>query len=320
VSLRALLSNNVILFVLLFLIALFSVLSPHAFFTVSNFQIILGSQTIVLMLSLAVMVALVSNEFDLSVGSLMAFTGVVLATLTVNHHWALAPAIAVSLGLAVFVGCIHALLVVRIGVSSFIVTLGSGTLLGGLATKVTNSEIITGLPPFISTITTTKIFGFQAILLFAIALVLILWYVLEATPLGRWATFTGAGADVARLGGLPVDRIRAGSLIGSAFISGLVGVLQAGLLGAADPTAGSSYLLPAFAAAFLGATTIKPGRFNVWGTVLAVYMVIVGIVGLQITTGASGWIVDVFNGGVLIVAVTAARLLGRGKQVQGDPS
>jgi ribose transport system permease protein len=319
-NIRTLASNNVILLALIVLIVLFSVLSPDAFFTLTNFEIILGSQSTVVMLSLAVTVALVANEFDLSVGSVMAFTGVLLATLTTKMGWPLAAALLVTLLAAFLIGCAHAYLTIRVGISSFIVTLGSGTLLAGLATKITDSQILSGLPEFMSTITATKVLGVQVIFAFAIVIAFVIWYVLEATPLGRWATFVGSGADVARLAGLPVDGIRAGALIVSACIAGLVGVLQAGLLGAADPNAGTSYLLPAFAAAFLGATTIKPGRFNAWGTVLAVYMVIVGIVGLQITTGASGWIVNVFNGGMLIVAVAVSRLLDKARDGQGSPA
>ncbi|MHB1859302.1 MAG: ABC transporter permease [Solirubrobacteraceae bacterium] len=306
-----LLANNVILIALITLVALFSGLAPSAFFTLSNFQLILGSQAVIVMLALAVTVALVANEFDLSVGYVMALSGVLLDWLTQNNGWPLAAALVLTFVAVLAIGALHAFLTVRVGISSFIVTLGSGTVMAGIATRITNSQIITGAPELLSTITTSKVLGVQTIFLFALATALVLWYVLDQTPLGRWTTFVGAGPDVARLSGLPVKSIRAGALISSALIAGIVGVLQDGALGAADPNAGATYLLPSFAAAFLGATTIKPGRFNVWGTVLAVYMVIVGIVGLQVTTGASGWIVDVFDGAVLVVAVAVSRLLGR---------
>jgi ribose transport system permease protein len=86
-------------------------------------------------------------------------------------------------------------------------------------------------------------------------------------------------------------------------------VLAAGTAGAADPTAGPSYLLPAFAAAFLGSTAITPGRFNAIGTFCAVYFLQTGVAGLGIV-GYSGWVDQVFYGGSLIVAVAMPRLIG----------
>jgi ribose transport system permease protein len=309
---RELVANNVIVVVLLALIALFSILSPSAFFTVSNFQVMLGSQAVLVLLALALTIALLANEFDLSVGSVMAFSGVLMALLTGQHGWPLIPALIVVLLAAIVIGAFNAFLAVKVGLSSFIVTLGTSTLLAGFSTKLTDSAILAGLPRTLTEVTTTKLFGIQMIFFIAIAIAVILWYVVDKTPLGRWTYLAGSGTDVARLTGLPVDAIKFGALVASSLISGIAGILEVGLLGSADPNSGASFLLPAFAAAFLGATAIKPGRFNVWGTVLAVYMVIVGIVGLQVTTGAEAWIVSVFNGGVLLVAVTAAKLLGRG--------
>jgi ribose transport system permease protein len=119
--------------------------------------------------------------------------------------------------------------------------------------------------------------------------------------------FTGANREVARLSGINVDRLRAGSLIVSSLIGAVAAVILAGVLGSADPNAANGYLLPPFAAAFLGATAITPGRFNPWGAFIAVYFLITGIVGLQIL-GLSGWIEQVFYGGALVLAVTLSRL------------
>jgi ribose transport system permease protein len=303
------LANLPVPIVLVLLIAVFSILSPHTFFTLSNFQVILGTQAIGVLLALAVTVALVASEFDLSIASVLAFSGVALGYLTVEHHWGIGLAIPVVLIVGLLIGAFNAFLVVRVGMGSFITTLGTGTLLLGLAAKLTNDTILTGLPPFLSKITTDTVGGVQVAFFFGLGAAIVLWYLLEHTPVGRWTIFVGSGPDVARLTGLPVTAIRVGVLVLSAGIAALAGILQAGLSASADPNAGGADLLPAFAAAFLGATTFKRGRFNIWGTFLAVYMVDVGIVGLQITTGATGWIVDVFNGGVLVAAVAASRLL-----------
>src|SRR5581483_6228395 len=117
------------------------------------------------------------------------------------------------------------------------------------------------------------------------------------------------GRDVARLSGIRVDLIRGATLMFSAVLAALAGILLAGQLGSSDPNAANQYLLPAFAAAFLGATAITPGRFNAWGSFVAVYFLLTGITGLELL-GLSGWIEQVFYGGSLAVAVTLSRLAG----------
>jgi ribose transport system permease protein len=145
---------------------------------------------------------------------------------------------------------------------------------------------------------------------YGLVLTTVVWYVVSHTPLGRYLYFVGAGRSVSRLSGIPVDRIRAGSLIASGVISAAAGVLLAGTLGSASAGVASAYLLPAFAAVFLGATAIVPGRFNAWGTFIAVYFLITGITGLELI-GFVGWIEMVFYGASLVVAVALSRLAGR---------
>jgi ribose transport system permease protein len=124
--------------------------------------------------------------------------------------------------------------------------------------------------------------------------------------------FTGEGPEVARLAGLPVTVIKAGSLVAVSVFASIAGVLLFGRLGSADPNIGSTFMLPGFATVFLGSTTIRPGRFNAWGTLIAVYVLIVGITGLQLLGGA-GWLEQVFNGAALVVAVTFAQLVRRAR-------
>jgi ribose transport system permease protein len=156
----------------------------------------------------------------------------------------------------------------------------------------------------------TDFLGLPLAFFYGLALTVIIWYVFSYTPLGRYIYFVGVGSDMARLSGVPVNAVRAGSLIAGSFLAALAGVVLAGTIGAADPNVGSSFLLPAFAAVFLGSTAIQPGRFNPWGTFVAVYFLVTGITGLQLV-GLSGWIEDVFYGGSLVIAVALSRLLGR---------
>ena len=104
--------------------------------------------------------------------------------------------------------------------------------------------------------------------------------------------------------------MRALALITTALICTIAGIMQAGVVGAADPGGGPPYLLPAFAGAFLGQTVINPGRFSPWGVFVATYFLVTGITGLQLLGGA-GWVQDVFYGGALVIAVTLAQLVAR---------
>lgn len=288
--------------------AVFSILRPQSFFTTANAQSLLGSQAILLVVALGLTIPLAVNEFDLSVGAMVGFSEVILGTLTVQQHWALIPAIIATLSLCACVGLINAILVVRVGVGAFIATLAMGTVLIGVATKITNDEPITGIPQALVSFASNTFLGIELVFWYGLAGTIVLWYVLSQTPLGRWLYFTGANREAARLNGLPVGRLRGGALVASAVVAGVGGVLYSGVFATADPsTAQDQFLLPAFAAAFLGATAVTPGRFNAWGTFISVYLVITGIVGLSLVTNQVGWISFVFNGGILLVAVVVQR-------------
>jgi ribose transport system permease protein len=185
-----------------------------------------------------------------------------------------------------------------------------GTLILGVALAITGSTVIGNLPEALTTPAREQLFGLDLPVYYALGLAIALWYFLEHTPLGRYVFFTGEGPEAARLAGVRVARIRFGALVASAFFAWLAGLLLVGQTGAADPTYGGPFLLPAFAACFLGATTIKPGRFNAWGTVVAVLLLATGTTGLQLL-GAADWVENVFNGSALILAVTLAQLVSR---------
>lgn len=302
-----LLYNYSVLWALLIEIAVFSILEPHTFFTTQNAQSILGSQAVLLLVALGLTIPLAVNEFDLSIGSMVVLSQIVMASLIVNQGWALVPAIIAGVAACAALGGVNAFLVVRVGVSSFITTLGMSTLVLGLVIKISNSSPIAGVPSDLVSIAGNKLLGLQLVFWYGLAAAALLWFVLGRTPLGRRMYFTGANPEAARLNGVSTGRLRAGALISSAVVAGVAGILYAGIYGTADPNVGNEFLLPAFAAAFLGATSVTPGRFNSWGTFLSVYLVITGIVGLTLVTQQVGWISFVFNGAILIVAVAAQR-------------
>jgi len=289
---------------------IFVAINPSTFLTTNALSTILSSQAPLLIATLGLMVVLISQEFDLTIGANLVFVDVLVAALTAKEGLPLGLAVVIAVGLGTLVGVANALLVVRVGIDSFIVTLGMSTLLTGITLWAAGSTIISDVPEPLITVAGTQIAGIPLVVFYGLGLAAVLWYVLSHRPVGRYLYFVGANQEVARLAGIRSDRIKFGAFITSAFIASLAGLMQAGTVGSADPSAGSSFLLPAFAAAFLGATAVRVGKFNVWGTVIASYLLFTGITGLALL-GQTGWVQDAFNGFALLIAVTAARLARR---------
>jgi len=293
----------------LLIIVLFAILEPTTFFTVANFETVFGSQAVLLILALALLIPLTVGEFDLSVTGAMSVSAVLIGFLNVQHGWPIVPTVLVALAAGVIIGLINTFFVMVVGVQSIVVTLGSGTLWMGVAYGIEPSNVA-GIDPGLVNVTATNIVGLPLAFWYGLILTLLAWYVYSFTPLGRYLHFVGANRQVSRMSGIPVTSIRAGSLMVSAIVSSLAGVVLVGTLASSSPSDSSAFLLPAFAAVFLGATAITPGRFNPWGTFIAVFFLITGITGLELF-GLSGWVEDVFYGASLVLAVALSRLAAR---------
>jgi ribose transport system permease protein len=288
----------------------FSVGLPGTFATGANVRVMITSQAIELLLALGLLLPLRTGDFDLSISAVMVMSGAVATTLVTQHHQNALAAAILALIVAVAVGCLNGLLIVVVGMDAFIATLGTMTVLTGLTYYITGSEVLTGLGGGIVAFATRPLFGLPLSVYYGWVLALAMLYVFDMTPLGRRLLFVGSNREVSRLGGLNVRRLRFGAFVGSSLISGFAGLVLVGSLGALDPSVGPQYLLPPYAAAFLGATTIHIGRVNVLGTVVALYLLVVGITGLELL-GAPSWVTDVFNGAALIGSVLFAILSGR---------
>lgn len=307
---QSLLYRYAVVLVFVVMIVVFSVLLPDTFFTSGNFQTIVNSQAVLLLLALALTLPLSVGEFDLSVASMLGFGATLLAYLYGTWHWPLGAAVVAVLAVGAFVGLVNGLFIVRFGVNAFITTLGTGTVLTGLTLAVSGGQILTGVPDGVTNFAAGELFDLTWPAYVALGFSVVLWYVYEHTPVGRYLFFVGEGREVARLAGLPVRQLRWLAFVFASGIAAACGILAAGQLGSADPSIGPNYLLPAYAAAFLGATTIKPGRFNAFGTVVALYLLVTGVTGLELA-GAASWVEQVFNGSALVIAVTFARLVSR---------
>jgi ribose transport system permease protein len=289
------------------LLVVFSVAEPDSFATVNNYRAILDNQTIVVLLAFAAMVPLIVGRFDLSVAAVLSISHVFAVGLIVKQGWSPAAAIAVTLIIALFIGLINGILVVGLHVDAFVATLGTSSVVGGVALAYTDGQTIFGsVPESFTDLARGRVSGIPQPVILVLIVAILLGVVLGALPIGRRMYATGGNEAAARLTGIETRRYVIGAFVASAFLSGIAGVVLGSRLGTASPSTGASLLLPAFAGAFLGATTVRPGRFNVAGTIIAVYTLAIAVSGLQ-QLGAPVWFEPVFNGSALILAVASSQ-------------
>lgn len=294
-------------YLLLIIVALFSLWATESFAQTATVKQVLNTNAVIGLAALSLIIPLSARVFDLSFAYTMSLTGVTTTYLVANREWSLAGAVVVALAVALLVGCVNAFVVVTLRVDSLIGTLATGSIIQAFITFVTDDISITSPELFggFSDIGQTTMFGLILPVYYMIAIAVVLWFVLEHTPLGRRIYATGFAPEAARLSGIRTKRIQFCSLLVSALLAGIAGICLSSILGSGSPTAGTAYLLPAFAAAFLGATQLKRGRFNAWGTVLGVITLGAGTTGLALAT-APRWSADMFTGVVLIAALAVA--------------
>lgn len=294
-------------------IVVFGAIRPDTFLSWANFSTILGSQAVLVVVALGLIIPLTAGDYDLSVASVLTLSAMLVAVLNVWVGIPIGFAILLALAAGMSVGFLNGFFVIYFRIHSLIVTLGMGTFIHGLTLWFSDTQTISGVSnDLVRAVIITRFLGVPLAFYYALILAIVIWYVFSYTALGQRLLFVGRGREVARLSGINVDRMRWGCLVVSSLLGALAGVIYAGTIGAADPNSGLTYLLPAFAAAFLGATSIQPGRFNPIGSVIAVYFLVTGITGLSIL-GVSTFIQDLFYGGALIVAVTLSQIV-RGRE------
>lgn len=289
--------------VLVALIALFSILRPESFGTLDNGKAILNNQITILMLALAATLPLIVGEFDLSIAAIFGFVQVLVVGLVLQSGWSVPLAILAVMAAAALVGLINGIAIARFQINSFIATLASGSILTGITLAYSKGESIFGqAPAALTDISRAELLGMKLPVWYGLVVVLALALVLGRLPIGRRMYATGSNQRAASLTGIPTTRYVVATFVVGALLAGFGGVILGASLGAATPDTGNALLIPAFAGAFLGVTAFTPGRFNVLGTFVAVYVVGVAVTGLQ-QLGAALWVEPVFNGAVLFVAV-----------------
>jgi ribose transport system permease protein len=290
------------LYIFAALFMLFALWVPETFLTTGVWRSLLADSALTALVAIAVTIPLSAGVFNLAVGTEVGMAAILAAWLLEKHSLGVVPTVVLTLLAGAAIGAFSGALIVRAKIDSFIATLGMSSILLALIAWVSGGQQILNLPGSFQSLATNELLGLAYPVWIMLAVGLVVWYVLQRTPTGRRLYATGGNISAARLAGVPTGRVIVLSLVSCGAIAALAGLLTSAQLAVGDPTVGPGYLLPAYAAAFLGSTQFHGGRYNVWGSVIAVLVLAVGVKGLQLA-GAPVWIPDLFNGTALLLAV-----------------
>ncbi len=304
-----------LLILLVILMIVFSALRPDTFLTYFNIRSILSNKSVQLLVALSVFVPMVANQFDLSAGFNVGISQVLAIGLQAQG-WPWPLAVAAVLLLGALVGLANGLLVTRVKIDSFIATLGTGTILYGLNAWYTGGQQVLAELPRSFLAISGSLGPIPAPAIYGLVVSVALWIVFEYLPLGRFLYVLGASPRAAELNGIAASRYITLAFVAAGTLASFAGIVLQSQLQVGQSSVGQEYLLPAFTAALLGATSVRPGRVNVWGTVLAVAVLAVTVAGLN-QLGAPFFVEPLFNGAMLILSVGLAVQAAQRRQRRG---
>jgi len=301
-----------LLAVLIAVIATFATTQTATFWSKAFFRNVGGNEAVLAIAALGVMLPLIAGNIDLSVGANVGICSIASAAVVTRFHAGWGTAVLVTILLGSGIGLVNGIVVSRLRTNSFIVTLGTATIIAGVVQWYTKGRSILGtFPRTFTHLATGTWLGVPRPVFYVVALALVLWYLLEHTPYGRYLYSIGSNREAARLVGLRVERLELGAFVMAGATAAIAGVIQTARLGNGSPQPSvATLVLPALAAVFVGATVFQPGRFNVWGTLTAVVVVRLLVYGLELS-GVAPWVEQIVTGGALVVAVVASSLLTR---------
>lgn len=298
-----------LLIAFLLTVIVFSIARPSTFPTLDNLKSILTLASPPLILAVGLTVVLVMQDFDLSFGAMIGLAGGAVTTFIVSDHWAWQLAIVVVLILGVVAGIANGVMIAYFGGSSFIITLAMGTVLTGVEFALTHqTTVYQGYPAgFVGIASNSSILGLSNQIWIAAVIAVVIWILLDRTEIGRYMYAIGGNSEAARLSGLRVRPMRVLGFVIVGLTAAVAGILLISEASSYAPNGGVSYLLPAFAAVFLGAAVFRPGEFNLPGTVVGVLFLGVIQTGL-ILLNLQTYVINLVQGGILIAAVLISRL------------
>jgi len=296
---------------LVLMIVVFTIKAPYTFFTINNFSNILSQSSLTAIIAAGLTMTLVVGEFDLSIGYVASFAGLLVVGFVAQNGIPVLVAVPLILLIGAAIGTTNGVLVTKVRINAVIATLGVGTILTGVGFAYSAFPIAANVPPlFLQLSLGSVVFGIPNSIIIMIVVLTILWLILNKTDLGQKMQAVGGNIEAARLSGLRVDRIKIFAFATAGVCAALTGVLLSSLLGSGTLAAADGYLLDAFAAVFLGSATIRDGEFHILGTLVGVLVIAVGFNGLSIF-GAPTFVQPIFKGGVLILAVGLSTLSRR---------
>jgi len=303
---RELLARFGLVLALIALVIILSALSDR-FLTQSNIINVLRQISINAIIAAGMTVVIIGRGIDLSVGSLLALTGVVGASLAVGGLPA-GIAIAAALGLGLAMGVFNGAFVAYAGIAPFIVTLAGLTIFRGLALAFTDGRPISGLPPAFFTIGYGSFLGLPVPVWIMLGFLILTHVILRYTALGRAVYAIGGNEEAARLSGIPVRRVVLFTFAYSGLAAALASMVLTGRLNSAQPSAGVMFELDAIAAVVVGGTSLFGGKGGVFGTLVGA--LIIGVInnGMNLLNVPSFY-QQIVKGGVILAALLIERLV-----------
>jgi ribose transport system permease protein len=307
-TVEAFLAKYGVVLAFLLTVAVFCIARPHTFATGNNAKSILTVAAPSLVMACGLTVVLVMQDFDLSFGAMIGLADGAAITLMATHGWNWEIALIAALLLGIAAGAVNGYLISYLGGPSFIITLAMGTVLTGVEFALTSQDtIFSGVPAAYAKIGQGTFLGFSNMIWIAAVIAALLWVMLDRTELGRYMYAIGGNPEAARLAGIRTKFLRLLGFVAVGLAAAVVGILISSQSAAYSPSPGTSYLLPAFAAAFLGSAVFRPGEFNIPGTILGV--VFLGVIQTGLTMlNLETYVINLVQGAILISAVLVSRL------------
>lgn len=295
-------------YLLIFFLILFRIIAPGTFLTTTTIQLVLGEGVVTCLVALAFLMPLAAGSYDLSVGAMLGFSLVVSVWISLHSGLPAIPGAIIAVLACGAIGALNGFIIIKVRVNSLITTLAMSQILAAAALLLSDNEQLVGsFAPKWSEIGNGKaILGIPNDFMFLLVIAVVLWFVLEHTPVGRYLLATGGNPEAARLSGVPVDRMIWSAMIAAGVLAGLAGIVYSMRTGVFNASTGPAYLFPAITAVFLGASQFSQ-RPNIWGTLIAYFALAFGVQGIRLSAeAASVWINPAFQGVALIVAVAVA--------------
>lgn len=295
------------------LIVAFSVVRPDSFATLTTAKNILDQSAVLVVISVGLTIAMVENEFDLSIAAMATMAGMLVAGFQAFGGFSWPVAVIITLAIGAGIGIFSGLVVTVVGINSFIATLAVATILLGVTYWYNGGQTIaSGVSGAFANLGSGNALGLPDLVWLAAGVSLVAWVALTYTPIGREMYAIGGNREAARLAGVPVRRTRVIAFVIAGTLAALAGIMLSARSGEGTPGAGTGLLLQAFAACFLGSVTLREGQFHVLGTVLGVLLLSVIFTGLTIL-GVQVYVQSWATGGVLIAAVSVSALSRRAR-------